>query len=287
MEVPQVGLPTVHRSRIEKSIENHLIDGKPEVKDGLCIFRFKPDTALTEENISQSRSQFKDEVWNLAINSNAVIFDLSNAHFIDDSVLGLFVGLNDLFQANDVKLGFSGIQPNVLESIRIKQFNKTLLIREAEEQLTSLFQKESLQRVQPRSFRELSDLQELDKPTKATYDAQTLFHKPKELKKLPEIVSVDRGGETVTISFPQEVSLHSDQDVEGLESFKSFVLGLVGEASSVIIDFQNVTNMAKEVAFALVNLNKSKKLAIRGLSEKPYGVISSMKLHKVLNIVKA
>lgn len=284
MEVLQVGLPTVHSSRIEKSIENHLIDGKPEIKDGLCIFRFKPNTTLTEENVNQSRSQFKDEVWNLAINSNAVIFDLSNVRFIDDSVLGLFVGLNVLFKANDVKLGFSGIQPNVLDSIEIKRLDKTLLIREIEEQLTSLFQKESLQIVQPRSFRELSDLQELDKPTKATYEALTVFHKPKEPKKLPEVVSVDRGGETVTISFPREISLYSDQDVEGLESFKSFVLGLVGEASSVIIDFQNVTNMAKDVAFALVNLAKSKQLAIRGLSEKPYSVISSMKLHKVLNI---
>lgn len=284
MQVSEVGLPTVRISRIEKSIENHLADEKPEIKDGLCIFRFKPNTSLTEENTNQFK--FKNEIWNLAINSNAIIFNLSNVRFVNEVVLGLFDGLNKSLKPNGIKLGFSCIRPEVLESIEIKHLDKLFLIREREEDLILEFKEGLSTVVQPRVLRELSDLKALDEPSRATYEAHSIFQKPKEPKKLPEVVSVDSGERTVTISFPLEVSLHSDDDVKGLSNFKDFVLGLVGDKPEVVMNFANVTSIGNEVIGGLLALNKRGSVNIHGLRPEPLGKLKTMRLHKLLNIVE-
>lgn len=285
MQVSEVGLSTQAVSRIEKSIECHLVGDKPKVENGLCVFRFKPNTILTEENINQYK--FKDEIWNLAINSNVVIFDLSNVNFIDDVVFGLLVGLNNLLKSNDIKLGFSCIQPEVLDSIEIKHLDRNFLIKETEEQLIHEFEKEISQIVRPRSFRDLRGLKELDEPTRAVHDARTtFFHKSKEPLKLVDVVSVNKEERIATISFPGEVSLRSDEDVSGLNHFTTVILGLVEDKPEVIINFENVKSIGNEVICGLLTLNKRRSMSICGLKSEPLSRLKTMKLDKILNIVE-
>lgn len=278
MQVFDLGLPKSAITRIEKSIKNHLLNGEPEIRDGLCIFRFKPKTSLTEENTNQFK--FRDEVWNEAVNSHAVIFDLSNVQYINEVIIGLLVGIEKDLGNVGVRFGLASLNEGVLDSLTTKGIHRKLSIKDSVDDLIGEL---SPAVTEKRELRSLFD--EEHQPTPSTSrDIFEVLRLQREVRHLPEVISIDRADETITISFPSQVSL-KEGDVSGLAQFSRHLLGLLGQSSKVVLNFANVNSIGSEVVTGLLDLNKRTQLSIKGLERGPLDKITTMKLHRVLNIL--